>query len=118
MQAGATKDWSVPSPRSAPWKPNAELVPASSIPRDHIPIITTAPAKLIECEPAIFKWEGGEGPFEAFALGKLSSGDWQWDAIRNVGNESFAWVVNYPQHTEVAINIFVRRSHPPSGLGA
>ncbi|KAK4706016.1 hypothetical protein P7C70_g189, partial [Phenoliferia sp. Uapishka_3] len=78
------------------------------IPQDHFPIITTIPKTLTECEPAVFYWEGGEnrGPFEAYALGKLTSGDWQWESIRNVGNESFGWMVDYPVGTQVEIGIF------------
>ncbi|KAL8283264.1 hypothetical protein RQP46_006042 [Phenoliferia psychrophenolica] len=76
------------------------------LPKDHFPIITVPPTKLIECEPAVFRYSGGEGPFEAYALGKLTSGDWQFETIRNVGNDSFAWVADYPVGTEVDINIY------------
>ncbi|KAM0756538.1 hypothetical protein T439DRAFT_321247 [Meredithblackwellia eburnea MCA 4105] len=77
------------------------------IPRDHFPILTTPPTKLIECEPAVFTYEGGEGPFDAFVWGTLADGNFAGgEMVRNVGNNSFAWVVDYPKGSKVSINIY------------
>lgn len=81
-----------------------------STPAIHRSMIITPPAKLVQCEPFAFAWEGGEGPFRAFISGKVPGGSNTWirSSHGTVGNVSFARIEDFPIGTEVEISIAVR----------